>query len=49
MSYARLKSTEKRLNKLGDLCVKAYQDQMTDMIMRSVARKLEPKILQEFR
>lgn len=43
LAHARLKSTEKRLQRLGDEYAKNYQKQMEDMKLRGVARKLSPE------
>ncbi|XP_063591692.1 uncharacterized protein LOC134768817 [Penaeus indicus] len=42
VAVAKLRSTEKRLLKLGPEYAKAYNNQIRDMIKRDVARKLTP-------
>ncbi|XP_063592199.1 uncharacterized protein LOC134769401 [Penaeus indicus] len=42
VAVAKLRSTEKRLLKLGPEYAKAYNNQIRDMIIRDVARKLTP-------
>lgn len=46
VAIARMKSTEKRLVKLGPNYSKSYQDQIEDMIIRNVCRKLSEKEMQ---
>ena len=48
MAVARLKATEKRLQRMGtEYCVK-YQDQMSDMVSRGVAQKLTKREVESY-
>lgn len=49
VSLARLRSTEKRLAKRGDEYVKAYSDQIQNMVSRGVARKLTDEEMENYR
>ena len=48
VAFARMKSTEKRLVKLGPNYSKSYQDQIEDMVSRNVCRKLSETELQTY-
>ena len=45
---ARLRSTERRLKRMGVKHIEAYKDQMQDMVQRGIARKLSQHELADF-
>ena len=47
-AQARLRSTEKRLTKMGETHVQAYNEQMRDMVRRGIARELTTQELKYF-